>query len=301
MAADSTLDYDDIVDARWDSFAGGGVGAYVPKTIGTGGNPVEVRTVPNSAPYTIKLFESPQQNTVSTTDIIETISTDQLNEVSKTTTPGDGEYRVNYDPLGNAEIEFNVAQGNVQMDISYYGLGTVFQKDALDSRVPSTGDTTIDGVKTFTDTTASTSKDTGAVVVEGGIGAEKKVFAGEGFGAEYRDSAGAETTVGLHPKIIEIGAWDMNVAASGTSTKIVAHGISDYTKIRTVEAMIRNDGGGFSIFPIDKMVGGSSSGSVSSVASTNIVLSMFSGGWFDTVSYDDTGISRGFITVWYQN
>ena len=36
----------------------------------------------------------------------------------------------------------------------------------------------IGGVKTFTDTTASTSKDTGAVVVEGGMGIEKELFIG---------------------------------------------------------------------------------------------------------------------------
>jgi hypothetical protein len=48
-----------------------------------------------------------------------------------------------------------------------------------DNPYSSTGSTALSGVTTFDDTTASTSKDTGAVVIEGGLGVEKKIYAGE--------------------------------------------------------------------------------------------------------------------------
>jgi hypothetical protein len=146
--AETPLQYDDIEDLRYNPFTN----TYTPNTIGTGGVPAEVRTVPNSAPYIIKLYEAPQQNAPSTTQI--SIGATILTEVSSSVVPGDGRYRViYYDELGMGQVEFNSAQAGQEVTIHYYGLGHLIQKISLDTRVPSTGDTTIAGNKTFSGNT----------------------------------------------------------------------------------------------------------------------------------------------------
>ena len=45
----------------------------------------------------------------------------------------------------------------------------------------------------------------------------------------------------LKTKVIEIGDWDMNVSVAGTPNLPVNHGITDHTKIRRVNTMIRDD------------------------------------------------------------
>jgi hypothetical protein len=147
MAADSVLNYNNIVDFRYKPFTQ----EFDPLTIGRNGNPVERRTVPNSAPYEIKLFEVPEQTTPSSMRVIETVSGDELDEVSLTATPASKQYRATYyNELSPGLLGFNSAQAGVQMDISYNGLGHGYQKISLDTRVPDTGNTTINGVKTFT-------------------------------------------------------------------------------------------------------------------------------------------------------
>ena len=56
--SDSVLNYDDIVDARYNPYTD----VWTAFTIGTSGNPAEVRTVPASSPYWIKTFEIPEEN-----------------------------------------------------------------------------------------------------------------------------------------------------------------------------------------------------------------------------------------------
>lgn len=129
MAVDTVLGFNDIADLRYNPFTD----TWTPREIGTV-DPVEIRTVPASAPYHIKLFEYPQENGPSTTSIVPNGGGAALVEVSKTTTPASGQYRVNYDPLGVGIVEFNAAQAGIQYDISYYGLGTITQKTSLDSR-----------------------------------------------------------------------------------------------------------------------------------------------------------------------
>ena len=127
MADDTIFNYDDIADLRYNPFTN----TYTPKKIGYGIIPPEVRTVPTTAPYQIKLFESPQENVPSTTAIETTVGGTPLREMSFNQTPASGEFRVCYDELGNGIVEFNAAQKGVQMNISYYGLGSLIQKTAL--------------------------------------------------------------------------------------------------------------------------------------------------------------------------
>lgn len=123
----SSITLADITDFRYDGFRN----QYSPKLIGYGGNDPETRLIPNTFPYQIKLFEGIQENIPSTTRVKLVSSGVTLTEVSKTQTPANMQYRVNYDELGTAVIEFNSAQKNLQVEISYYGLGHLIQKASL--------------------------------------------------------------------------------------------------------------------------------------------------------------------------
>jgi hypothetical protein len=116
-----------IADFRYDGFRN----TYSPKLIGYGGNDPETRLVPNTFPYQIKLFEGIQENVPSTTRVKLVSLGIELVEVEKTQTPANMQYRVNYDELGYSVLEFNSAQKNVQVEISYYGLGHLIQKATL--------------------------------------------------------------------------------------------------------------------------------------------------------------------------
>lgn len=146
------IDYDDIADFRYNSFTG----VYSPKAIGYGANPAERYTIPASAPYIIKLYEFPQKNVPSTTVATMVIGGAVLKEVPASKTPAVNEYRVQYEPLGGGQVEFHASKKGLQVDMKYYGLGTIHGKDALDTRVPATGNTTIAGNKTLTGDTIFT-------------------------------------------------------------------------------------------------------------------------------------------------
>lgn len=149
MAIESVLNYSDIVDARYNPFTN----TWTPLAI-----VAEIRTVPASSPYWVKTFEIPEDSAPSgfTIKLANTPFT-ELTEVASTETPGNLEYRVWYDALGAGIVEFHANQASIQMDIDYSGLGHAFQKISLDTRVPSTGNTTIAGIKTFTGTSLRTS------------------------------------------------------------------------------------------------------------------------------------------------
>ena len=104
-----------------------------PRLIGYGAIPPEERTVPSSAPYIILLHESPQFNVPSTTRIWDDTDSVSLTEVSKTTTPANRQFRVNYDERGNGQVEFNGNQKSHALEISYYGEGSLAKIETLQS------------------------------------------------------------------------------------------------------------------------------------------------------------------------
>jgi len=67
----------------------------------------------------------------------------------------------------------NLTWGSGSADPIFTGIST-FNTDYLDIN----SDVDISGITTFSNTTQSTSKDTGAIIVEGGIGVEKNVYVG---------------------------------------------------------------------------------------------------------------------------
>lgn len=101
--------------------------------------------------------------------------------------------------------------------------------------------------------------------------------------------------MGGKTKIIEIGDWDMDA----DSTKIVPHGIADYTKIRSVRGVFKNDADTVLITipyvsnTLNDMVG------VNSITASDINLIRTNAGQFDSTNYNSTGFNRGFLIIQY--
>lgn len=101
----------------------------------------------------------------------------------------------------------------------------------------------------------------------------------------------------LQTLVLPIGDWNMDADAS----KLVAHGLSDYTKIRSIEAVIIDDNSTL-ISPLNKFTtsNNNSEGGVGDSTSLLIVLVRKSSGIFDDVLYDSTSFNRGYITIQYE-
>jgi hypothetical protein len=101
---------------------------------------------------------------------------------------------------------------------------------------------------------------------------------------------------GLITKVINIGDWNMD-ANSSTN---VAHGLSDFLKIRTVSVMIRRDDDSF-IYDLQwvNSTTGITSGSILSINSTNITLQRTDSGAWDSIDFNATSFNRGWVTIQY--
>lgn len=99
-------------------------------------------------------------------------------------------------------------------------------------------------------------------------------------------------------KVINIGVWDMD----SSSTLAVAHGISDYTKIKSVFVMIRTDDDAFitSMYSLEYNPGVLAAGSFA-IDSVNINMAR-SSGIFDDPTFNKTSgsFNRGWITIEYE-
>lgn len=101
----------------------------------------------------------------------------------------------------------------------------------------------------------------------------------------------------LRRLIIDIGDWDMD----STTNLNVAHTIADFTKIRSIEAFVRNDAD-TAYYPLAKIDAGGTGniqGGVSVWDSTNVTLSRLASGNFDSADFNSTGYNRGFIVIEY--
>ena len=97
----------------------------------------------------------------------------------------------------------------------------------------------------------------------------------------------ADLNGNLITTIVNIGDWDMDAVSSVT----IAHGIGDYTKIRAINVMIRND----ATTNVSCLIG--IYGAIGTIDSTNIELIRATSGAFDSVNYDSTSYNRGYITI----
>ncbi len=104
-------------------------------------------------------------------------------------------------------------------------------------------------------------------------------------------------TGGLLTKVIDIGDWNMD----SNPLVNIAHGLPDYKKIRTVQAIIRNDADTESrgFLANNYLTGANTGGSINGINSTDIFLTRIDGGIFDDPIYDSTSYNRGWITINY--
>jgi hypothetical protein len=96
--------------------------------------------------------------------------------------------------------------------------------------------------------------------------------------------------------VVEIGDWDMDADSSVP----VAHGIADFTKIREITAMIRDDAD-IARTPLNAFssVSGLIGGGVLQAGATTVILDRLTGGGFDSTNFNSTGFNRGWITITY--
>ncbi|MFD0997668.1 hypothetical protein ACFQ21_00050 [Ohtaekwangia kribbensis] len=98
----------------------------------------------------------------------------------------------------------------------------------------------------------------------------------------------------LRPVMLNPGTlWDMD--ANGDYD--VAHGLSDVTKIRSIDVMIKSNGGG--MFPLMRVLtGGAVCGGITSIDATNITLfriTTANGGIFDSAGFNASTV---YVTLW---
>ncbi|MDC0529206.1 hypothetical protein OAO19_02945, partial [Gammaproteobacteria bacterium] len=100
-------------------------------------------------------------------------------------------------------------------------------------------------------------------------------------------------TAALNTKVVDIGDWDMDANASIT----VNHGV-DYTKIRTITAVIREDSDSqYYDYYYDFNQRTSAHGL--RAEATTITLYRLTGGFFDGLSFNATSYNRGWVTIQY--
>ena len=106
----------------------------------------------------------------------------------------------------------------------------------------------------------------------------------------------ANTIFSLNVKVIEIGDWNMDT----TAAKNVAHGL-DYTKIRSVSGIIRNDPDTtYSPIGIVSSDGNELHVYIDNIGSLNVSMERLpSPSIFDTINYDSTSFNRGWLTILY--
>jgi hypothetical protein len=100
---------------------------------------------------------------------------------------------------------------------------------------------------------------------------------------------------GLLTKIVDIGDWDMDTNAFVN----VSHGLSDFTKIRSISVVIRDDtNSDYRNLLINNFTtAANNGGSINLINSTVINLSRINSGFFDDIAYDSTSFNRGWITI----
>lgn len=106
---------------------------------------------------------------------------------------------------------------------------------------------------------------------------------------------GNDVTAALHRKIIEIGAWNMDVTANVS----VAHGLT-LSKIRAVSVLITDDEGN-AHYPIGYFNSAYSTSTAGSFycGATNVVITRSVGGRFDSTSFDYPSGNRGWVIIDY--
>lgn len=185
-------------------------------------------------------------------------------------------------------IELNAAQAGVTIGIDAYATGTVQNEYEIENPIL----TTISNDVIFNGITDSTTKDTGSVILQGGLGIEKNIVAGGyckttlGYIQNKRTYAATNSDITYLLKIQEIGLWDMDASA----TQTVSHGIDNIDKIIGARVLIVGDVGVNYIVPFFESI---------TINTTDIVLTRSAGGIFDNVDFNSTSRNRGYVLIDY--
>jgi hypothetical protein len=113
------------------------------------------------------------------------------------------------------------------------------------------------------------------------------------FGQDIADSLFAGG-LGLAIKSVNIGDWDMDT----TESKNVAHGLSDFKKIRGIDVIIRNDSDTAPYLHITATA--NKDIYISGIDNSNIGITRRTSGTFDSASFDSTSYNRGWVTITYE-
>ena len=192
----------------------------------------------------------------------------------------------NYDDSGLADAYVLDVQTDQEGPSSYFtGMVAVFEAGNNN-----TGASTVNinglGVKNIVDDITGNTLNSGRIL----NGLRSEIIYD---GVSFRLTTKSEV---LNSKTIDIGDWDMP-----TDLNIgVAHNL-DFTKIRTVSVMIRNDAGTVQnmLTPGIFAVGEGVEGNMAGLSATLITLQRRTGGAYDNVNYDSIGYNRGWITIEY--
>lgn len=139
-----------------------------------------------------------------------------------------------------SQLKSTVVTGTAPLEVASTTLVSNLNADQVDglhstSLVQVTGNQSIAGVKTFTDTTDSSSKDTGSIILEGGIGIEKKIFAGSDI-----------TTAGQLKSTVVTGTAPLSVASTTKVSNLNADKLDDLDDtdfVRTTGTVSQNISG----------------------------------------------------------
>jgi len=121
----------------------------------------------------------------------------------------------------------------------------------------------------------------------------------------YIESVNVDNNIELKQKVIQIGDWNMDTTISVS----IAHGISDWTKIKVVDVQIYADDDAAiwpEAFSLNVVESSAVPGSALAMdgawilKGANVFMSRVTGGQFDTTIFDKTSYNRGFITIWHE-
>jgi hypothetical protein len=128
--------FKESADYRYNPFTG----TFTANPIGKSGNPAEVQDIPSGSPYYVYLKELPREDSPSTIGITNHDTGAPFTQVGVATPPSAGEYRVIYGgdgvtptgQIGQGIVEFHSSDAGTRVDIEYYGLGSIYQREFIE-------------------------------------------------------------------------------------------------------------------------------------------------------------------------
>jgi hypothetical protein len=114
------------------------------------------------------------------------------------------------------------------------------------------------------------------------------------FGKDIADSLFNPPIGEVQYTVLNIGDWDMDA----NNFTVVNHGIADFTKIRSVNVIIRDDAGTNHYTVLQGAATGASAW-ITQISSTQITLEREAAGDYDNTGFDSTTYNRGWITIGY--